>query len=140
MGAWGIGNFENDDAGDWVYDLEKSKDKSILHKALNSVLENSDYIEAPECCEALAAAEVIYSGLSSDHSGISEEVIKWLVKKPGLFKKPITFEASDAIKAIETINKILHSSELKELWEESDEFEKWNEIENSLIEKLSKHA
>jgi hypothetical protein len=140
MGAWGIGNFENDDAGDWVYDLEKSKDKSILHKALNSVLENSGYIEAPECCEALAAAEVIYSGLSSDHSGISEEVIKWLVKKPGLFKKPITFEASDAIKAIETINKILHSSELKELWEESDEFEKWNEIENSLIEKLSKHA
>ena len=140
MGAWGIGNFENDDAGDWIYDLEKSKDKSILHKALNSILENSEYIESPECCEALAAAEVIYSGLSSDHSGVSEEVIKWLNKKPGLFKKPVTFEASDAIKSIEAINKILNSSELKELWEEADEFEDWKKLEITLIEKLSKYA
>jgi len=140
MGAWGIGNFENDDACDWVFDLEKSKDKNILYKALNSVLENSEYIEAPECCEALAAAEVIYSGLSSDHSGVNEEVIKWLNKKPGLFKKPIVFEASDAKKSIETINKILSSSELKELWEESEHFEEWKKIENVLIEKLSKFA
>lgn len=140
MGAWGIGNFENDDAGDWVYDLEKSKDKSILHKALNSVLENSEYIEAPECCEALAAAEVIYSGLSSEHSSISEEVIKWLNKKPGLFKKSITFDTIDAKKSIAAINKILKSSELKELWEETNEFERWKNIENSLIEKLSKYV
>ena len=26
MGAWGIGNFENDDALDWLVDLEKSPD------------------------------------------------------------------------------------------------------------------
>lgn len=140
MGARGIGNFENDDAGDWVYDLEKSKDKSILHKALNSVLKNSEYIEAPECCEALAAAEVICSGLSSEHSSMSEEVIKWLNKKPGLFKKSITFDAIDAQKSIAAINKILKSSELKELWEETNEFEEWKNIENRLIEKLSKYA
>ncbi len=140
MGAWGIGDFENDDAGDWVYALEKSKDKSVLHSALDTVLKNSETIESPECCEALAAAEVIYSGLSSEHSGVSEDIIKWLNKKPGIFKKPIIFEASDAKKAIEAISKILNSSELKELWEESDEFEKWQKLENTLIAKLSKYA
>lgn len=140
MGAWGLNNFENDDAGDWVYDLEKSNDKSIIIKAFDSVLENSEYIESPDCCEALAAAEVVLAGISKEHSGVTEDVSKWLNKKPGLFKKLIIFDSADAAKAIQTINKILDSSELKELWEETDNFEEWKKTEEILIEKLSKFA
>jgi len=140
MGAWGINNFENDDASDWVYELESSKDKSVIHKALNTVIENTEYIESPECSEALAAAEVVLSGITNDHSNVSEEVSKWLSKKPGLFKKQITFDSSDVKMAIKAVSKIVASSELKELWEETEEYDTWKNIENNLVEKLSKHA
>jgi hypothetical protein len=140
MGAWGVNNFENDDANDWVFELEKSKDKSFINKTLDSVLENTEYIESPTCCEALAAAEVVLADISNDHSGVTEGVSKWLSKKPGLFKKPIIFEPTDVRRAINAINRILESSELKELWEESENFEEWKTIESKLLEKLSKLA
>jgi hypothetical protein len=140
MEAWGAGNFENDDAGDWLFELEKSKDKSVINKALDSVLQNTGYIETPACCEALAAAEIISAGISGDHSGVMESVSKWLSKKPGLFKKPIAFDSGDVRRAIEVINKILESSELKEPWAESEQFEEWKTIESKLLEELSKFA
>jgi hypothetical protein len=30
MGAWGHDSFDNDDAGDWVYELEESSDMSVI--------------------------------------------------------------------------------------------------------------
>lgn len=30
MGAWGHGPFDNDDAGDWVWELEESEDFSVV--------------------------------------------------------------------------------------------------------------
>lgn len=140
MGAWGLKNFENDDACDWVYELEKSKDKSIINKAFDKVLESTEYIESPDCCEALAAAEVVLAGISNNHSGVTEDIVKWLNKQPGLFKKPIIFESSDVEKAIKTIRKILESSELKELWKETDDYEQWKRIEGLLLENLTKFA
>lgn len=53
MGAWGIKSFENDDASDWLYDLEESDDPSVIQKALQL---DMAYLEAPECCNALASA------------------------------------------------------------------------------------
>ena len=37
MGAWDFGPFDNDDAGDWLYDLEKSSDTSVIAEALRKV-------------------------------------------------------------------------------------------------------
>jgi hypothetical protein len=34
MGTWGIGNFENDTAADWVYQLELSQGLNALLTAL----------------------------------------------------------------------------------------------------------
>jgi len=61
MGAWGVKTFENDDSSDWLYDLEESNDLSVIEAALNEG--GSDYIEAPEGCNILAAAEVKLSCL-----------------------------------------------------------------------------
>ncbi len=141
MGAWGHKNFENDDAGDWVYDLEMSNDKSVIHQALDGVLTNEDYLEAPDCCVALAAAEVVLAGRTGDHSRVPEDVSSWLKRKHGFIKKkPVTFESEDVSKSIEAISKIVESSELKELWEESDDFQPWLELENDLIAKLKEQA
>jgi hypothetical protein len=60
VGAWGARAFENDDAMDWVYVLEEAQDTTLVAEALEKVAESvDDYLEAPECNEALAAAEVI---------------------------------------------------------------------------------
>ncbi|MDG5974333.1 hypothetical protein H010_03662 [Hydrogenophaga taeniospiralis CCUG 15921] len=141
MGAWGHKNFENDDAGDWVYDLEKSKDKSVIHQALDTVLNNQEYLEAPDCCVALAAAEVVYAGKTSDHSRVSEDVSAWLNRKHGFIKKKaITFDSEDVSKSIQAVGKILDSSELKELWEESDDFQSWVDLQIELIANLEERA
>jgi Domain of unknown function (DUF4259) len=81
MGAWGHKNFENDDACDWVYDLEKSKDKQVIHEALNIVLNNHDYLESPDCCNALAAADVVLAGVSGEYTRVTDEVRNWLNRK-----------------------------------------------------------
>ena len=140
MGAWGIKNFENDEACDWVYELEKSKDKSVVNDALDNIIGNSEYVESPDCIEALAAAEIVLAGLSSDFSGITEEAAVWIKKKPGLFKKPIAFDSSDAKKSIEVIKKVITTSELKELWEETEDFDEWLKMQKIIIEKLSMYA
>ena len=59
MGAWGAGNFENDDALDWLAVLQ-AEGLPAAGAAIQDVLTLADdYLEAPTCCAALAAAEVI---------------------------------------------------------------------------------
>ncbi len=58
MGANGAKNFENDDASDWVYDLTESDGPELLTEAF-AIVEKLDFADAPDCCIALAAAEVV---------------------------------------------------------------------------------
>ena len=133
MGTWGINNFENDDAGDWVILLEESKGLDVLLAPLNKIDENSGYIEAPDCSQALAAAEIISASLSNDFSKIPDITKKWLEKKPGLFKKKPEILESHAKLAKEVVLKIMLSSELQELWEESDQYKEWKTLVNNLF-------
>ena len=59
MGAWGVGPFENDDASDWVYQLEGAEDLELVRGTLEAAANPQGYLEAPTCSEALAAAEVV---------------------------------------------------------------------------------
>jgi hypothetical protein len=77
MGAWGIRAFENDDASDWLYDVEESNDLSIVAAALN--VDESGYLEAPEACNALAAAEIVLALQGKPRTGLPENA-----KKTGL--------------------------------------------------------
>ncbi len=140
MGAWGIGNFENDDAGDWVYELEKSQGKSLLHETLSKVC-TEEYPEAPDCSEALAAAEVVLAGLTAEVTSLPDEAKVWLGKKSGwLIKKVQRFDAKDAELALSAVRKVLANSELAELWDESDESESWRAAQAAMVRKLESHA
>jgi len=137
MGAWSEENFGNDDACDWIWELEKSKGTDTLLSPLKKILSNDEYLESPECCEALAAAEVVASGITGDIAKIPEEAQKWLSKKQGLFGKKPNIENSHAIIAKQAVEKVLGNSELKELWEETEDYAKWQEIQSELITKLA---
>lgn len=117
MGAWGAGAFDNDDACDWVDDLENVRDLSIVRDALRVVIETAEtYLELPEASSALAACEVIASlrGNRGDTSH-SQTVDRWVQANPHDVP-PDLIEA-----AVAAIDRILGpASELRELWEEAE--------------------
>lgn len=125
MGAWGIGNFENDDAMDWVAVVIASSNKNAVIEALTAIAGNSGYLDAPECCEALCAAEIIAAQKSGTPDSLPEELSHWLSRTHGPLNEMITFSESDRELALEALQRITAESELMELWEESDGYEEW---------------
>ena len=136
MAVWDTSNFGNDDAKDWLYKLEKSKGVNILLMPLKKVVSKNDFLEVPECCKALAAAEIIAASLSADFSIIPEEIEKWLEKKRGVFGKKPQIEKHHAILAKKATLKIMNGSELKDLWQENESFASWQSVQVLLLNKL----
>ncbi|MDP3585788.1 MAG: DUF4259 domain-containing protein [Thiobacillus sp.] len=123
MGAWSADVFGNDDACDWAFGLEDANDLSLVESTLETVLsQGTEYVEAPEASEALAAIEAIarLQGNWGERNPYTEPVDEW-VEKTKL--QPSAALAKKAHLVIERI--LAENSELKELWQESDEFETW---------------
>ncbi|MCC6899205.1 MAG: DUF4259 domain-containing protein [Polyangiaceae bacterium] len=123
MGAWDVGTFDNDTASDWAYELHGSEDLGLVESAIEAVLITaSDYLDADEACEALAACEVLarLRGRWGDRTPHTEAVDGWVEAHP--MSPPEDLLA----RAVEAIDRILaEASELRELWDESDEGDKW---------------
>jgi hypothetical protein len=119
MGAWGAGSFDNDDAHDWVYELEESGVDAI-HSALAEVIDGGGYVEAPECSMAIAAAEVVAAVLGRPtRAALPEGARSFLATRP-----PVDLDLADRARA--AIDRVLApDSELRDLWEESDSFATW---------------
>lgn len=123
MGTWSHEPFGNDTASDWTYELEETKDLSLIETALDNVLEmGEDYLEAPTAEEAIGAVEVLAKllGRGTQSDAYTEKVDDWV--------KSIKQKPSPALlqKAQVAIGRILaDDSELLELWRDSDDFEAW---------------
>lgn len=129
MGVWGAEVFDNDTACDWAYSLEESNDLSVIEAALEKVLAaGSEYLEAPDSEEGLAAAEVIarLQGNFGEKNSYTETIDAWVRKNQ------IKVPSEIAKKALVTIERIFREpSEIVELWKESGEFDAWKgNIEN----------
>ncbi len=123
MGTWAIGAFGNDDACDWSYGLEEVDDLSVVEAALDTVLAvGSGYLETPPAVEALAAIEVIarLQGNWGERDPYSETVDRWVER---VRLTPTADHARNARRVIERI--LAENSELKELWEETEDYEAW---------------
>ncbi len=123
MGAWGIGNFENDSAGDWLYEFEENPTKDFLKKTLEAVFKE-EYLDSDIASEALSAIEAITLIMGNSKEDEEElESIDFDVLK-NQFNRPLYD------KSINCINRILEKSnnELYELWEESESFEDWKHV------------
>jgi len=116
MGAWGIGTFDNDDASDWLYDLERSEGTALIEESLDRVPAEEDYLESPECANALAAAEIVAALKGVPAPGLPEGALHWISAKA------ITPSSGLIDKAISAVQKIKAASELRELWEETEDF------------------
>ena len=123
MGAWSHESFGNDDACDWVAQLEQQDDFSFVEYALDAVINaGSDYLEAPEACAAIAAAEVVAraQGNAGTQDKTSRDVDAWLRRVKVKPAATLIGKARQALDRIQT-----EPSELMELWDESDDLDAW---------------
>src|SRR5687768_5419114 len=108
MGAWGHGSFDNDDAMDWVVELEGAEGTEPIAEAFEAVLDvGDDYLEATEASMGLAAAEVVAALLGKPAAKLPEEVTAWVTGK----KPP---KAALVKQAQRIVKRVLKDSELKE--------------------------
>jgi hypothetical protein len=130
MGANGAKNFENDDASDWVYDLTESDGPELLTEAFVTV-EKLDFADAPDCCIALAAAEVVAAAKGKPSSDLPDEIRTWLENQDHLDK----FKKLDK-RAAKVAKKVQAKSELRDQWEESDDWHNWQMAVEGLLKRL----
>ena len=130
MGAWEPSNFGNDDASDWLYDLSESSGADLLQEAF-SAISGHDYPEIPDCCIALAAAEIVACAQGKPPSDLPEEVRKWIGNQ-------VEVAAIKALRkpAIAIVNKISIKSELRDEWEGSDSWHEWQQVVEGLRRRL----
>ncbi|MDD5262673.1 MAG: DUF4259 domain-containing protein [Methylacidiphilales bacterium] len=132
MGAWNFGPFDNDDAGDWLYELEKSSDTSAIADALHRVTDIGDeYLEAPDCSSAIAAAEIIAALHGQPVAKFPDNAKQWVDTHGTLNAAALVPTALAALQRIRT------NSELKELWDESDDAPKWYATIDDLAKRLN---
>jgi uncharacterized Ntn-hydrolase superfamily protein len=129
MGAWGIGNFDNDDAADWVYELTESDGTDVLMAALQAAT-SEGYLQAPIASAALAAAEVVAGLLGNAGKALPDEVRKWVADNEA--------EVSHDLLALSraAVMRVKEDSELRELFQDSDDYEQWVSLQDDLLKRL----
>ena len=134
MGAWGLGVFENDDASDWVYELEQSSDLAVVEQALSDVAGTSgdDEPDAPDSAAALAAAEVVALLRGRPGDGVPDDVTKWVATVRPKAEPDLAGLAAAAVR------RVLAGSELKDLWDEAgtEQSEEWEAQLEDLLTRL----
>ena len=124
MGAWSHESFGNDDACDFASEIAESEDLSVVKSALDVVLSvGGEYLEAPEASQAIAAAEAVarLQGNWGKRDSYSEAVDSWVTNVNVKPSRELLHKAQQVLDRILT-----GSSELMELWEESEDGGQWS--------------
>ena len=121
MGTWGVGSFENDAAQEWIAALCTARDGAFLVSTLSAVRNLADeYLDAPDAAAAIAASEVVAALHGAPGSPLPPDAEAWVSARSAV-------KVSDEL--LETARQVVHrvrtDSELKDLWEESNELDRW---------------
>jgi hypothetical protein len=128
VGAWGARSFENDDALDWVWELQESDDDSVVRSAFAAAHAGGE-VEAPEAACACAAAEVVAAAAGAPAGWLPDEVRAW-VAAHGPAVAGLRAEARAAVE------RVAGQSELQELWAEAGDPE-WDRAVADLLGRLA---
>lgn len=147
MGAWGTKSFEDDSTCDW-YDEFCDSDQSIdqLEDAFDDVIENEEYLDYEFCTAALGAAEIIAAALGNRSDDFPDAEYHTGENDSDSLPEPDLDSIRDDItsgildKARRAVKKVrqYRRSELRELWEDSDEYDDWLEATQDLMDRLEK--
>lgn len=129
MGTWGAGAFDNDDASDWVYELEENGIAAI-DAALKEALGPAE-LEPPADVNAIAAGEVIAAALGRPAADLREDVAALVTA----LAPSITPDYAERAKT--AVERVVAGSELAELWGESDDEDEWRGMVQDLLRRLT---
>lgn len=129
MKTWGTGSFENAAARDWCIDLEDTDGTDLLEDTLRSAIEADSAPAAPASARAVAAAEIV-AAMRGRGSASLPEVAEGYVERAGQASSDLVDLANEAV------SRVFDDSELRERWEDSDEFEEWEEEIGDLLDRL----
>ena len=129
MGAWGTGAFDNDDASDWVYELEKDG-LAAVESALTAA-HGPGGLEVPTDVNAIAAGEVVAAAVGRPVADLREDILELAI---GLASSVTPGHVSRARTAVE---RVVAGSEIAELWGESEDEDEWRGMVQDLIRRLS---
>lgn len=123
MGTWGIRPFENDEALDFLEEVEDSQDRmGVLARPLEHVAFSGDYLEVPDLAEAVAAATVIGAVLKPGVAQGEPYLPGWLaeVDSSGLDNSLVETARKALRRAMQPADNELH-----ELWTEAGAAQEW---------------
>lgn len=129
MKTWGTGSFENAAARDWCLDLEDTDGTDLVEDTLRSAIDADRSPAAPAAARAIAAAEIV-AAMRGRGSASLPEVAEGYVERAGSAAAELVELASGAV------SRVFDDSELRERWDESDDFEEWEEEVGDLLDRL----
>ena len=133
MGTWGVNTFENDDAQDWIAELQEDGSVDFLVSSFSPDEADGGYLEAPEGARILCAAEVVAAAVSGDRDALPEEAASWLKAQHDFDFAPLAPLAEASVGRV-----LAERSELEELWQENaDDFPEWRASVTRLRSRLA---
>ena len=136
MGAWDFDPFGNDTACDWKYTLEETEDLSLIESTIQKIHDGgTEYLDASDAEEAIAAADTLarLKGHFYVQNAYTESLDEWVSNHKIVPPQQLI---DSALKALERIQS--DPSELLELWQESEDFDAWNQHIEDLKIRLKK--
>lgn len=133
MSAWGISNFENDSALDWVSNIIEQNKVSSLSSTINKFIANFSIEETTliKCSVFLAVAETIAGLVGNPAEDFPDELKDWSETKY------IRIEQITMDNAIKGIDMILKDSEAREMFLDSGYYASWEKSQKDLIKRLA---
>jgi Domain of unknown function (DUF4259) len=130
MGAWSHTSFGNDDASDFIYEVEEDGHSAVLNAfEVIEHLKPDDYLEASDASVALAAAELVAAGAGKPPADFPPQAAALVPK--------LVADAALRQRAAAAVRRLLDYSELKELWQETNDFGAWKSSVADLLERLT---
>ena len=133
MSAWGISNFENDTALNWIENLIEQADGSSIDGAIKNFVISFDPEETSliECSEFLTVAEVLAGLLGNPSEDFGDELTDWVETKYIKIEQDIIDKAKDGVALV------LKDSEAKEMYLDTGYQKSWVETQKGLLKRLS---
>ena len=129
MGGWGADSFENDDAQNFLGELDR-KEPEDLKVILERAADHEGYLEAAESSVVVAAAEVVAAAKGQPALVIPPQIPDWM----GRFEGAPSAEMTDL--ARRAVERVRLNSELKDLWLEAEGLNEWSAVLRDLEARL----
>ena len=135
MEIWGINNFDNTAAQEWLADFGEN-DFRLIDRTLAGVanLLDVDELDADEAAEALVAAECIAAALGHPASKTPVELDDWLVENgSAIVVKPLYVQMAQ-----QATSRVLADSGLRDIWAQTEHLAAWETAVQDLQTRLEK--